>query len=365
MGFCGFLCKKFIPISLFLIALAIGYVLSTPVPLGTFFSIVFRTIGFFNPEYVDMPADLTPKPRYENEIFFELPSGAKMPGIGLGLCCRPAAYDDESVRRMVLHFLLEGGRTLDTAHLYLNHKGVGQGIQDAIRAGIPREDIFVTTKIFPDHFGKKTEDWTEMILEELGLEYVDLVLLHSPSLSFGLFDPNKEFNIIGCKTQQECFEQTWTTLTRDRNSGLIRDIGVSNFQIKHLEQIKSIKDGAPIAVNQIQYNPWAPEKQKALVKYCIENNIVLTGYSSLGGLFNKEEALAREAILKIAKKHNKSATQVLLRWSLQSKVSVIPGTKSPKHMRENLEVYNFILSDEEMNIINNLGSDSTIYMNIN
>ena len=362
MGCCGFFWKKLIPLFIIMLAILIGYILTTPVPFGTTFWGIFKIMGLFKPEHVTEPTDLTPKARPANEIFFELPSGNRMPGVGLGLCCRPAAYDDESVRRMVLHFLLEGGRTLDTAHLYLNHRGVAQGIKDAVSAGIPREEIFVTTKIFPDWYGKKTENWTAIILEELELDYVDLVLLHAPNL-FGLY-PFWAKSAMDCDKPEDCSKMTWEILSKEVKKGTIRDIGVSNFKIEDLKEISKV-EGAPIAVNQVQFNPWATREQREVVKYCVDNNIVPTGYSSLGGIFNKEKVFAKDTVAKIAEKYGKTVSQVLLRWSLQKHVSVIPGTKSPKHMRENLDVYSFTLSDDDMKTIDSLDPDTSIFMELN
>ena len=105
-----------------------------------------------------------------------------MPANGLGMCCRPTAYDDVLVRRTILWYLLLGGRHIDTAHLYLNHHAVGLGIQDAVARGVPRSEIFVTSKIFPSHFGyQTTKDTVPKLLEDLQLEYIDLLLMHFPS----------------------------------------------------------------------------------------------------------------------------------------------------------------------------------------
>ena len=128
-----------------------------------------------------VPDDLVPAPRPEHEILIELPSGAMMPANGLGMCCRPTAYDTLSVRRTVLWYLLKGGRLIDTAQLYLNHKAVGLGIADAIARGVPRSEIYVVTKLTPrDYAGSNPTDVIPKFMEELQVDYIDLVYLHHP-----------------------------------------------------------------------------------------------------------------------------------------------------------------------------------------
>merc|ERR1740130_564412 len=129
-----------------------------------------------------VPSDLTPKPRPANELFATLEgSGDSMPLNGLGMCCRPTAYDDISVERTIEWYLLLGGRHIDGADIYLNHKAIGKGIQNAMAKGIPREEIFLTTKVYPLHFGyEETIKIVESALEDLGLDYLDMVLMHAP-----------------------------------------------------------------------------------------------------------------------------------------------------------------------------------------
>ena len=113
--------------------------------------------------------------RPDNEMFLDLPGGFKMPQEGLGMCCRATAYDDVLVYRSVLWYLLLGGRHIDGAHLYLNHKAIGEALAEAIRRGVKREEIFVTTKIFPTQFGYESSlEMVNKYVEELGLDYIDL-----------------------------------------------------------------------------------------------------------------------------------------------------------------------------------------------
>jgi len=273
-----------------------------------------------------------------------------MPANGIGLCCRPTIYDFESARQTVLWYLLKGGRLLDTAQLYLNHKGVGAGIKDAIARGIPREEIFVTTKIPPRFYsGTEAADLIPQFLEELGLEYIDLVLLHHP----------EGFLFTSCSsgTPAECRANAWKQLSPLQEKGIIRDIGVSNFGIRQIDQLRDL-NLAPVAVNQIQYNPWAPDWQHEVVKHCQDNNIAITAWGSFQGTMVQHTSMFTvEALQDMASSKGVSVPQVLLRWALQKGVAVIPGTGKPKHMVSNLGAYGFSLTDEEMAILDSIRTD--------
>ena len=135
-------------------------------------------------------------------------------------------------------------------------------------------------------------------------------------------------------------------------------MGVSNFAVKHLEEIEAL-NLAPIAVNQFQYNPWAPDHIVETFEYCQEHNIAVTAYSSLAGTFQYSAAETVETLHDLAAKHNKSVAQIMLRWALQINAAVIPGTGNPKHMRENLDVYSFSLSKDDMSAIDRLRTDES------
>lgn len=305
-----------------------------------------------------VPADLTPQPRPENELFATLAgSGDSMPLAGIGMCCRPTAYDDVCVERTIEWFLLMGGRHIDGAHLYINHEPIGKGIQNAIKKGIPREEIFLTTKVYPFHFGyQATRDLVELALEELGQDYVDMVLLHAPARMFPGPHP------VGCKglTDEECRQESWKALSELRSEGKIRNAGVSNFQVEHLKGIVELHEGnsskiAPISNNQIPWNPWASDGFVETVKYCKSKNIQITGWNSLGGsTMEAEKAKQLETLQSLSKKHDRSIQQIMLRWSIQSGAAIIPGTGNPKYMAENLKVYEFELSEADMKSIEHL-----------
>eukprot|EP00929_Paragymnodinium_shiwhaense_P095495 TRINITY_DN56673_c0_g1_i1.p4 TRINITY_DN56673_c0_g1~~TRINITY_DN56673_c0_g1_i1.p4 ORF type:complete len:162 (+),score=28.47 TRINITY_DN56673_c0_g1_i1:654-1139(+) len=132
--------------------------------------------------------------------------------------------------------------------------------------------------------------------------------------------------------------------------------GLSNFNVEHMEELQAMKL-APIAANQMQYHPWLPDWQQRNVDFCHAHKIAVTAYFSLGGSINKDKAADLDAIKEIGKAHSTTASQVLLRWALERNVSVIPGTGNPKHMKENLNLYGFTLSSEELTRIDELRSN--------
>eukprot|EP00941_MAST-03F_sp_MAST-3F-sp1_P004272 g4272.t1 len=314
------------------------------------------TGGWSNSPVPLVKSSARPAPRPKNEIFFELKEGTKMPATGLGTCCRPTAYDPESIYNSVLHYLLMGGRLVDTAELYLNHKSVGRALTEAMRRGIPREEIFLETKLCTRFFAnndpvKRVEIW----LQELNVEYIDLVLLHHPESTGGL-------PFAACKngSAQECRMNAWVKLSGLREQGTIKNLGVSNFQIKQIEQLTNAENLAPVTVNQIQYNPFAPQWQHDVVKYCQNNDILVQAWGLFQGtMMQHNSVFAIKKLKALAEKRNVSPAQIFLKWALQKDIGSIPGTGNIKHMRENLQVYDLAdLSDEEMDTIDSFQANS-------
>jgi len=346
------------------VALGLGWLTAQEHPLGYVFSSVYKIWGYNQPKTVAVPDDQKPEPRPQGEMFLTLLGhGDQMPMNGLGMCCRPTAYDDESVYNTVLWYFLQGGRLIDTAALYLNHKPIGKAIKEAIKRGVPRSEMFITTKVPGESFGYESiTKKVPQMLKELDLDYLDLVLMHAPrklgpGLLWSLKFPGEsdEFSSQSCKNQVQCRKETWQGLSEAREKGLVRNVGVSNFKINHLQEIEAL-NLAPIAVNQIQYHPWAPEWLKETIEYCHQKKIAVTGYFSLGGAQTKDKAMEQQALNDIAKVHNRRTAQILLRWSLQKNVSIIPGTGKPPHMKENLATYGFELTDEQMKTIDGMSS---------
>ncbi|KAL1508715.1 hypothetical protein AB1Y20_004810 [Prymnesium parvum] len=361
MGKCS-LCFAFV---VALLAALAGWLGSAPIPEARLFATLIPLANGYLPPPLfgayarspvpEVPDDLQPASRPAGEMFIQLPGGTAMPASGLGLCCRPTAYDDESVTRSVLWFLLKGGRHLDTAQMYLNHKAVGRGIALAMARGVPREEIFVTTKIPPRFYaGQAPAAAVAESLEELGLEYVDLLLLHHPYATAGFLGP------CANGTAAECRVNAWTILSSFRARGVIKELGVSNFGVKAIEELQSLRL-APVAVNQIQYNPWALDWQQEVVDYCVNNGVGITAWAPFQGtMMQNAQAFTVETLTKIAAAKGKTVPQIMLRWALQKKVCVIPGTGNPSHMSENLAVYEFSLSDEEMALIDTLRTDPKV-----
>mmetsp|Transcript_12253 Transcript_12253/g.26641 ORF Transcript_12253/g.26641 Transcript_12253/m.26641 type:complete len:375 (+) Transcript_12253:77-1201(+) len=358
MGVKSIIVWKIIPGLVVAIAAAVGWFASHEVPLGVFFATVIPlSKGLLPPSIVghgkmkgtpEVPDDLMPQPRPEDELFLDLPGGYKFPQQGIGMCCRATAYDDVLVYRTVLWYLLLGGRHIDGAHLYLNHEAIGKAIVEAIRRGIAREEIFLTTKIFPTHFGyESTKTNVQNYLNELGLDYIDLVLQHFPSVP-GLPSPCKREG----KDPAECRKETWRALSDLRQDGLIKSVGVSNFALKHIKELEGT--GAPIANNQIQFHPFEPDYVMETVDYCQKNGITITAYSPLGGMMDKDRAQANEVLNELSAKYERKVSQIMLRWAIQRGCAVIPGTGNPDHMKENLSVYGFQLSNGDMELINQL-----------
>jgi len=269
-----------------------------------------------------------------------LGTGARFPMVGLGLCCRASASGD-AVRQSVLEFLLMGGRHLDDAEVYNNHREVGQGVREAITRGVPREEIFFTTKVDASRFGfEGVTEWVPKMLADLQMDYVDLVLLHWAG------EEKKD----SCGSARTCRQEAWLALQRFVRSGQIRNLGVSNFGPRQIAELQGL-NSMPVAVNQLEYHPWAEDTHLEAVAFCHQHGIAITAYGSMGS--NKlVYQLMNDGVMKqLAEMHGKTVGQILLRWAVQKNVTVIPGTGNPEHMKENLDVFDFELSGEAMEFL--------------
>lgn len=257
-----------------------------------------------------------------------LNNGVKMPWLGFGVFEIP---EGEEVEAAVLHALEAGYRSIDTAGMYGNEAGVGRAIRCS---GIPREDIFITTKV-----ANKRQGFEETLaafsdsLKLLEMEYVDLYLIH--------------------RAVKGKYPDTWRALEKVYREGYTRSIGVSNFFIHHLEDIRQISDIVPV-VNQVEYHPYLTEAE--LHNYCREHSICLEAWSPLvrGQIFEDE------VIAEIAGRYGKTMAQVVLRWDLQNEVITIPRSTKKARILENADIFDFRLSSEDMERINALNRDRRI-----
>ena len=258
-----------------------------------------------------------------------LHNGVKMPYFGLGVY---KIEDGNDVINSVKTALKFGYRSIDTAALYENEEGVGQAIKDS---GIPREEIFVTTKVWnTDHGYENTLKAFDKSIAKLGLEYVDLYLIHWPG--------------------KDKFVDTWRALEKLYREGLVRAIGVSNFKPHHLQTLMEKSEEKPV-INQVELHPYF--QQKELREFCKEHDIVVEAWSPLA----RGQVLDDPVLNKIGKKYGKSPAQVTLRWHLQSDIVVIPKSVTPSRIKENADIFDFELTDEEMGQINQIDKNTRFF----
>jgi diketogulonate reductase-like aldo/keto reductase len=255
----------------------------------------------------------------------KLNNGYEMPYFGLGVY--KTAPGKETIEA-VSYALEVGYRLIDTASVYGNEKEVGIAVR---QSGIPRKEIFITTKLWNDDHGYDSalKAFDESI-KRLHLDYIDLYLIHWPV-------PKLRKN-------------SWKALERIYREGKARSIGVSNYMIKHLEELKTYAEIIP-AVNQVEFSPFL--YQKDLLDYCRANKIELEAYSPLARMKKKNNTVVNS----IAKKFNKTHAQVLIRWCLEHKLIVIPKSADKKRIKENADVFNFKLDEEDMRELNNLNEN--------
>lgn len=261
--------------------------------------------------------------------YFLLNDGNQIPAIGFGTYKAPnGPITVEAVKCA----LASGYRHIDTAAIYENEESVGQAIKES---GIPREEIFVTSKVWNTERGyDKTRAAFFETLKRLDLEYLDLYLVHWPAVS--TFYPNwKELNA-----------ETWSALEDLKEEGFIRSIGVSNFLVEHLEALFETAEIVP-AINQIEYHPG--QTSKDLVDYCEDKGILIEAWGPMA----RRKALENELLKAIAIANNASVAQVCIQWCLQNGVCPLPKSVTPERIQHNIAI-EFELSEEEMEKINAL-----------
>lgn len=257
----------------------------------------------------------------------KLSNGVTIPRLGLGVYKVP----DEQVYDTVSTALDLGYRHIDTASFYGNEAGVGKAIRNS---GIPREEIFVTSKVWNDDHGyDKALNAFEKSMEKLGFDYLDLFLIHWPV--------------------PEVFPETWKALEKVYKSERVKSIGVSNFLVHHLEKLTDTASEMPV-VNQIELHPKL--FQKSTVEYCEKQGIAIESWSPLGRAKYLDDAILKTT----AEKYNKSAAQLIIRWHLQNDFIVIPKSINAIRQKENAEVFDFEISPEDMKMMNNMNEDMRI-----
>jgi 2,5-diketo-D-gluconate reductase A len=256
----------------------------------------------------------------------ELHDGVEIPQLGFGVFQVPP----EETREAVEEALVAGYRHIDTAAAYRNEKGVGEAIA---ASGIPREGVFVTTKLWNSQQGfDSTLEAVEGSLGRLGFDYVDLYLIHWPVPT------------------EDRFVDTWRAFERIQEEGRARTIGVSNFRIEDLERLEAETRTLP-TINQIELHPKL--QQAELRAWHAEHGIATEAWSPLA----QGEVLDDETIVSVAEAHGKTPAQAILRWHLQLGNVVIPKSATPERIHENVDVFDFELSGEEMAEIASLDAD--------
>lgn len=251
-----------------------------------------------------------------------LNDGTKMPRLGLGLY--HVEYGQQT-QMVVRHGFDAGYRLFDTAQVYGNEPDIAQVLRDK---DIPREKVFITTKVWNSSQGyEKTIRACRKSLKRLQSEYIDLYLIHWPV-------PGKRL-------------ETWRALIKLRDEGLCRSIGVSNFMPKHIRELLDFSSVIP-SVNQVEFNPFIYYSE--LLDLCREAGIQLEAYSPL----MRGARLSHPTICAVGRKYRRSPAQVLIRWALQHDLVVIPKSVRPERIRENINVFDFALSDEDMAALNGL-----------
>ncbi|MFF2288562.1 aldo/keto reductase [Peribacillus butanolivorans] len=254
-----------------------------------------------------------------------LHNGVKMPQLGFGVFkVKNGSETVESVKKAIE----VGYRSIDTAAVYENEEGVGQAIRES---GISREELFITSKVWNTDQGYETTlQAFDDSLKRLGLEYLDLYLIHWPG--------------------KDKYLETWKALEKLYNEGKVKSIGVSNFHVHHLEKLLANSEIKPV-VNQIELHPLLTQVE--IRDYCEKHDIKVEAWSPLG----RGSLIEEPTINHIAKKHGKSSAQVLIRWHLQHEIVVIPKSITPSRIEENAQVFDFSLSLNEMNQIDALNKN--------
>lgn len=261
-------------------------------------------------------------------------NGRTMPKIGLGTY---RVKDSNECRESVKYAIEQGYRSIDTAMIYGNEETVGQGIKEGLEStGLSREDLFITSKLWLTDFGRQNvEDAYRQSVAKLGLDYLDLYLMHWPG------------------TNEAVMIDTWRGMEDLYKQNQVKNIGVSNFTPEHFEALLAQVSIKPV-INQVEFHPYLT--QNKLRKYLEAQNIIMESWSPL----MNSQILHDEVINEVANEVGKTPAQVVIRWNIQHDVVVIPKSVTPHRIEENLDVWNFELSDNQMERIDQLNQDKRI-----
>lgn len=260
----------------------------------------------------------------------ELNNGYRIPQIGFGVYL---IWDYEECKKAVLEALNAGYRHIDTAQLYKNERAVGDAIRES---EIPREEIFITTKIWVTNFGyKKAKVAIQKSLERLKVDYIDLMLLHQ---------------------QYEDYIGAWKALEEAANEGKLHSIGISNFNQRRTQEILDIAKIKPV-INQVECHPYY--QQDEMREFLLKNDIQLEAWYPLG---HGDKKMLREPVfMELAKKYNKSVVQVILRWHVQKGNIVFPKSTNAQHIRDNVAIVDFVLTPEDMLKVESLNKNKSYF----
>ena len=262
-----------------------------------------------------------------DEKYRTLYNGIKMPSIGFGTY---KSGNDEDTARIVKYALEIGYRQIDTASFYGNEVGVGKGIKDS---GIKREEIFLVTKLWNDDHGyENTIKAFNKSLERLQVEYIDLYLIHWPN---------------------KLNAETWRAFEYLYKIGKVKAIGVCNFKIGHLEELKATAEIMPM-VNQVEIHPLS--SKDTMLDYCNKNNIQLVAWSPI----MRGKIFSNELIIALAEKYKKTIAEIILRWHIQRGVIPIPKSSNEERIKENIDIFDFKISEEDMAIIDSLNEGDNV-----
>jgi diketogulonate reductase-like aldo/keto reductase len=266
----------------------------------------------------------------------KLNSNNKIPLLGLGTYL----IDSKQINKTIKLAIKYGYRHIDTASGYKNEEEIGNTLQELFKEGvIKREDIFLTSKLSPlEHGYEEAFQAYENSCKRLKVNYLDLYLIHWPGV--GKLDKNSLEN-------RNIRKQTWKAFEELYKHGKVKSIGVSNYTISHLKQLLEYCTIIP-AVNQVELHPQLTQLE--LRNFCIDHDIQVEAYSSLG----RGKLLNHPTVLLIANEHKKTPSQILLRWAIQQNIPVIPKTIKESRIIENSQIFNFSLSDSQLNTLNQM-----------